>query len=87
MKSVEPVKHVEAAVDKSESESEEGSGSSSDEEEDSEVEDDLTPFERVQRRIEVSLPLLIFSSVMEYYALLLIRIVAGAMKLNDLRTH
>lgn len=51
------VKLIEAAVNEveSESESEEVSGSSSDEEdEDSEMGEDLTPFESVQKRIEVS---------------------------------
>lgn len=52
-----PVEPVEAAVGEveSENESEEGSGSSSDDEdEESGMEDDLTPFESVQKRIEVS---------------------------------
>lgn len=51
------VKPFEAAVNEvdSESELEETSGSSSDDDdEDSEMEDDLTPFESVQKRIEVS---------------------------------
>ena len=49
------VKPVEAAVNKVETESEsEEDSSSDDEDEDSEMEGELTPFESVQKRIEVS---------------------------------